>query len=150
CDPRFLLSACNLSTCERDLDALAGSSIFERILHQVLEYPHELVTLAEHDQRTRWTRNRDLDRALVGQRLQAIGNLVYDDSNVDLLIGPQMLPQLNTRKREQVIDQPRHAIGLHVHDVEEALPCRGIVARWPLQRFDETRKRRERRAQLMA
>ncbi len=43
-----------------------------------------------------------------------------------------------------------HAVGLRLHDGEEALPRRRIVARRAAQRVDEPRQRGKRRAQLMA
>jgi len=68
--------------------------------------------------------------------------LAYDGSNIDLLIGPQMLPQLNAREREQV---HRSAAPWRsawtVHDVEEALPVAAASSRaGPCNVFDETRK----------
>jgi hypothetical protein len=61
-----------------------------------------------------------------------------------------MRAQLDTRQREQVVDQPRHAPGLRLHDVEEAAARLRIVAGRPLQRVDEAGQRGQRRTQLVA
>ena len=69
---------------------------------------------------------------------------------IDRRVGPLMRAQLDARQRKQVVDQPRHAPGLRLHDAEEAFARRRIVARRALQRLDEAGERRERRAQLVA
>ena len=51
---------------------------------------------------------------------------------------------------KQVVDQAGHAVRLRLHDVEKALARGGVVARRPLQGFDEAGQRGERRAQLVA
>ena len=61
-----------------------------------------------------------------------------------------MRAQLDARQREQIVDQPRHAPGLRLHDAEEAFARRRIVARRALQGVDEAGERGERRAQLVA
>src|SRR5688500_14084906 len=54
------------------------------------------------------------------------------------------------RSSDLVVDQPRHAGGLCVHDAEEPLARPRVFFGRPLQRIDEARQRRQRRAQLMA
>ena len=61
-----------------------------------------------------------------------------------------VLDQLDPRQRKQVLDQPRHARGLRLHDGEEAGPRGRVLARRAEQRVDEARERGERRAQLVA
>ena len=61
-----------------------------------------------------------------------------------------MRPQLDAGKRQEILDQPRHAQGLAAHDLEELLAGRRIVAGRPLQGLDEAEERGERRAQLVA
>ena len=61
-----------------------------------------------------------------------------------------MRAQLDARQRQQIVDQPRHAPGLRLHDAEEPLARRRVVARRALQRVDEAGERGERRAQLVA
>ena len=58
--------------------------------------------------------------------------------------------ELDARERQQIVDQPRHARRLRLHDGEKALARRRIVARRSLQRLDEAGERGERRAQLVA
>ena len=53
-------------------------------------------------------------------------------------------------KRQQVVDQARHAGRLPLHDGEEFLARRGIVLGGALQRLDEAEQRGERRAQFVA
>ena len=61
-----------------------------------------------------------------------------------------MLTHLDTGEREQVVDEPRHAIGLGTHDGEEPLAGSRVIASRPLQRLHEAAQRGERCAQLMA
>ena len=58
--------------------------------------------------------------------------------------------ELDARERQEVVDQPRHAVGLRLHDVEEPLARLRVVAGGTLQRLDEAGQRGERRAQLVA
>ena len=51
---------------------------------------------------------------------------------------------------KQVVDQPRHAGGLALHDGEELGARHGIVLGGALQRLDEAEQGRERRAQFVA
>ena len=134
----------------RDLDALAAGAVFQSVLDQVLEQPRELVAVARHHQRLGRRRDLDRDVAIARQRLQAVGDLAHDRDEIDRRVGPLMRAQLDARQRKQIVDQPRHAPGLRLHDAEEAFARRRIVARRALQRFDEARERRKRRAQLMA
>ena len=149
-DARLLLAARPLAERELDVDALAGGGIFQRVLHQILEHADQLVAVAQHQQRARGRGGVDLDVAVAGQGLQAVGDLADDGDEIDLLVGPQMRVELDAREREQIVDQARHAVRLHLHDGEEALARRGILARRALQRVDEARQRGERGAKLMA
>ncbi len=71
-------------------------------------------------------------------------------TNIDRRIRPDMGRQFDARQRQQIVDQPRHAGRLRMHDAEEALARLGVVLGRPLQRIDEARQRRQRRAQLVA
>ena len=51
---------------------------------------------------------------------------------------------------KQIVDQPRHAPRLLLHDGQEALARFGVVARRALQRLDEAGQGGERRAQFVA
>ena len=92
----------------------------------------------------------DRDAAVARQRLQAVGDLAHDRHEIDRRVGPLMRAQLDARQRQQIVDQPRHAPGLRLHDAEEAFARRRIVARRALQGLDEAGERGERRAQLVA
>ena len=135
---------------DRNVDPLARRAVFQRILDQVLEHADQFVAVAEHMDRLGRRLDRDRHVAVARQRLQAIGHLAHDRHEIDLRLGPQMRVELDARERQQIIDQARHAGGLRVHDAEKALARGGVVARRALQGFDETRERRQRRAQLMA
>ena len=54
------------------------------------------------------------------------------------------------RDSRRVVDQAGHAVRLRLHDLEEPLARGGVVARRPLQGFDEAGQRGERSAQLVA
>ena len=65
-------------------------------------------------------------------------------------IGAAMGIELDPRQRQEIVDQPRHAPRLLLHDGKETIARSGIVARRTLQGLDEAGKGRKRRAQLMA
>ena len=69
---------------------------------------------------------------------------------IDRRIRRQMRIEFDARERQQVVDQPRHARGLTLHDGEEFFARRRIVLGGALQRLDEAEQGRERRAQFMA
>ena len=54
------------------------------------------------------------------------------------------------RQREEIIDQPRHARRLVLHDLEEMIARRCVVPGRPPQGLDEAGDRGQRRAQFMA
>ena len=84
------------------------------------------------------------------KRLQAVDDLPHDRNQIDRRVGPLVRAQLDPRQRQQVVDQPRHAPGLRLHDAEEALARRRVLARRALQGVDEAGDGGERRAQLVA
>ena len=61
-----------------------------------------------------------------------------------------MLVHLDAGQRQQIVDQPAHARGLHAHDVEEVLARHVVVLGMAAQRVDEAGHGRQRRAQFMA
>ena len=69
---------------------------------------------------------------------------------VDALGQRQVLAHLHARQRQQIVDQPRHALGLLAHDLEEALARLRVVLGRPLQRLDEAAQRGQRGPQLVA
>ncbi len=93
---------------------------------------------------------RDGDAALAGDRPQRIGDLAGERHDVDPLRRRHVDAQLDAGERQEVVDQPRHAQGLHPHDAEEALPRLGVVPGRALQGLDEAEQRGEGRAQLVA
>src|SRR6202051_2982637 len=78
---RLGLAVARCGELERDIDALAGRAIFERVLDQILEDAKELVVVAEHCQRIC---RLDIDRyaAVARQRLEAIDRLPHDRNKV--------------------------------------------------------------------
>ena len=84
------------------------------------------------------------------QGLQAVRNLADDRNEIDRRVGAAMRIELDARERQQVVDQPRHAPRLLLHDGKEALAGFGVIAGRSLQCLDEAGKSRERRAQLVA
>ena len=82
--------------------------------------------------------------------MSIVGDLAHDRGHIRRGLRLQVRVELDAREREQIVDQPRHAPRLALHDFHEALARRRIVARRPLQGVDEAGERRERRAQLVA
>ena len=146
---RFRLAVGGRAGRELDIDAFAGRAVFERVLDQVLEQPDELVAVAEDQERIARL-DIDADTAVARQRLQAVDHLADDRHQIDRLIGAAVRVELDARQRQQVVDQPRHAERLLLHDGEKALARLGVVARRTLQRLDKAEQRCERRAQLVA
>lgn len=135
---------------EGDRDPAAVTTIFHGVLDQVLDHPQDLVPVAQHAVRPGRGVERDGDAALAGDRPQRIGDLAGERHDVDPLRRRHVDAQLDARERQEVVDQPRHAQGLHPHDAEEALPRLGVVPGRALQGLDEAEQRSEGRAQLVA
>ena len=147
---RFRFAIRPLPAGQRDVHPLAGRRVFQRVLHEILEHADQFVAIGRHEQRRGDPGRLDLDIAVARQCLQAIGHLPNDGAEIDLLVGPQMRVEFDARERQEIVDQTRHTVGLHLHDGEEALARRRILARRPAQRIDEPRQRGKRRAQLVA
>ena len=60
-----------------------------------------------------------------------------------------MRPHLDAAQRQKIVDQPRHAGRLRLHEPEEAFARLHVLARRSLQRLDKTAQRGERRPQLV-
>jgi hypothetical protein len=65
--------------------SLAGGTVLERVLDQVLEHADQLVAVAAHEQRLGRQRDLDLDAAVVRERLQPVRDLPHDRREVDLV-----------------------------------------------------------------
>ena len=83
-----------------------------------------------------------------GDRVSIICEAMEARSTV--CVGEKMGAHLDARQGQEIVDQALHALRLALHDVEEALPGLGIVARGALQGLDEAEDRGQRRAQFMA
>ena len=88
--------------------------------------------------------------AVARQRFKTVDHLADDRHQIDRRIGAAMRIEFDARQRQQIVDQPRHAPRLLLHDGEEALARLGVVARRALQGLDEAGQRGERRAQFVA
>src|SRR5208282_843110 len=148
-DLRFRIALRRRAGRKLDIDALAGGAIFERVLDQVLEHADHFIAVAEDRQRVRRL-DVDADTAIARQRFEAIDDLADDRHQIDRRIGAAVRVEFDARQREQIVDEPRHAARLLLHDGEEALARLGIIARRALQSFDEAGKGGKGRAQLMA
>ena len=122
---------------ERDVDTLARCAIFQGILDQVFEHPNEFVAVARNDERACLVGDLDFDVPLTCKRRQAVGNLVDDHHEIGRVVGMNVGLLLDSRQRQQVVDEARHAGRLFLHDGKKAIARRRIVARRALQRFDE-------------
>ena len=87
---------------------------------------------------------------LASERLHGIGELADDGGEVDLAGGADVGLHLDAGKGQEVVDQAAHARTLVVHDLQEALARRGILAGGALQGLDEANEGGERGAQLVA
>ena len=94
--------------------------------------------------------DRDRDLVGLGQRRQRGGGIAHHSCQIDAIRRRDMLVLLDPGQRQQIVDQPAHAPGLHAHDVEEFLARLGIVLGVALERVDEAGDRGQRRAQLVA
>ena len=69
---------------------------------------------------------------------------------IDGRLRAHMLLLLDSRKREQIVDETRHAPALIAHDRQELVARPRVRVRRALQGLDEAEQRGERRAQFMA
>ena len=92
----------------------------------------------------------DRHAAVARQRFETVGDLADDRHQIDRRIGTAVRVELDARQRQQIVDQPRHAPRLLLHDGEEAIARLGVVAGRALQGLDEAGQRRQRRAQFVA
>ena len=83
-------------------------------------------------------------------RLQGLDDVADRIVEIDALGERQVLAHLHPRQRQQVVDQPGHALGLLAHDLEEALARLRVVLGGALQRLDEAPQRGERGPELVA
>ena len=135
---------------ERHHDASAGRTVFETILDQVFQQAQQFLVVACDDNRLMRKLDIDHNLTLARQRLQPIDHLTHQRHDVDQLFGPHMRAELDPRQRQKIVDQPRHARRLRVHDAEKTFARLGVLARRSLQRIDESRQRCERGAQFVA
>src|SRR6516225_837074 len=122
---------------EQDVDTLAGRGIFQRILHEILQRPEQLVAVAQNHEPIDRELDVHVDPPVSGQHLQTVNDLANDRHDIDLLDWTQVYIELNARERQEVVDQPRHPGRLYLHDREEAIPRFRIVARGAAQGLDE-------------
>jgi hypothetical protein len=76
--------------------------------------------------------------------------MTHDGDEIDRFGRAPVGAHLQPAQRQEVVDEPAHALGLLQHDAQEPLGRRRVRARRTHQRFDEARERGERRAQLVA
>ncbi len=75
--------------------------------------------------------------------------MAHDRDQIDRRIGPPVRIEFDARQRQQIVDQPRHAARLLLHDRQKTLARLGVVARRTLQRLDEAGQRRKRGTQFV-
>ena len=83
---------------------------------------------------TRGSAGRQLEHdahvARGGAQLERVGDAAAARCARSTRVGRRdVLVHLDARQRQQIVDQPRHALRLLAHDGEEALARRGVVAR---------------------
>ncbi|HEX7968474.1 MAG TPA: hypothetical protein VF502_09655, partial [Stellaceae bacterium] len=133
-----------------DLDRGAAAAVFDGVVEQILEHLRQLVGVAQHLGRVGRQVQDDAHVARRGALLQRVGDGMQHLLDVDTVGRRHMLVHLDARQRQQIVDQPRHALRLLGHDGEEAVARRGVVARRAAQRLDESGERGERRPELVA
>ncbi len=84
------------------------------------------------------------------ERGQRVGDMARRLRQIDRRLRADVLLLFDARKRQQIVDQARHAAPLFAHDGEKLVARPRIVARRTLQRLDEAEHRGERRAQFVA
>ena len=134
CDEGFGATLGGLFAAAGDFDALAGRAVLERILDQVFKRADEFVAVAANRQRLGRHVDLDIDAAVARQHLQAVGDMAQDGDEIDMSLRLQMRAQFDARQRQQIVDQPRHARRLRLHDVKKARAGVGVVFRRTLQR----------------
>ena len=92
----------------------------------------------------------DLHAALLRKARQHVADMARDLREVDRVGRPLMRVHLDAAQRQEIVDQPPHALGLRAHQIEEPLARHLVVLGRALQRLDEAEQRGERGAQFMA
>src|SRR5437868_2894643 len=75
---RLRRARARLTAGDRDVDTLAGGTIFERVFDQIFERADQLVTVTTHDHGIRRSHNLNLNAAVARQRLQTVDHLPHD------------------------------------------------------------------------
>ena len=86
----------------------------------------------------------------VSKRLQRVAHVTEQRQEVDPIGGRDMRLQFQSGERQQIVDQPVHALNLLQHDSEEPFTGLRIVLRRSLERLDKALQRGEGSSQLMA
>ena len=137
-----------------DVDGGVLEPVFDRILDQVVENLVDFVRIALHHRPVRTVgpavRQQDSHPALRGARLEAGDHRFHHLQKRHPLVRHDMLVNLDPRQRQQIVDQPRHASGLFLHDLQKTLLRRPVPHIIDQDGLDETGKACQRRAKLMA
>src|SRR5215211_8149568 len=111
---------------DADLDPLAGGAVFQRVLHEVLEHAAKLIAVSERDDGLGRRIHHDVDAAVARQHLHGVGNLSHDGDEIDFGFRTYVDVELDARKRQEIVDEPRHAERLLLHDRQEAFARRRV------------------------
>ena len=109
---------------------------------------NKLVTIAEHDG-LRHHPDIECNFLFLGDWTEGLRDVGNNRAQINFIPRRNVGTHFNARQREQILNQTRHALGLHLHDLQEPLASLRIILGGTLQGFNKPFERRERRAQLM-
>ncbi len=132
-----------------DRAVLAG--VLDGVVDQVLDHLQDLVAIPGHHGPARGAQLLVQAHAPVGRkRAQPVQHVGDSCAKVHQAGGGDVFVEFDAAQRQQVVDQPRHAVGLLGHDGEEAVASGRVVLGVAPQGLDEPRERGQRRAQFVA
>ena len=125
-------------------------AVFDGVVEEVLKQLGQFVAIAQDIGQIVGHGQRDPHAATAGAQRQRLGEIGEERSQRHPRPWHHMLVELDPRQGQEILDEPRHASRLLVHDGKKPLARFGIVARRPEQGVDEAGERRQRGAQFMA
>ncbi len=126
------------------------TGVLQGVVDQILNDLNDLVPVAGDRRPALPQVGLDGHAALTRDDADGVHHVRSRPRQVDPAQGRNVLVQLDPAQRQQIGDQPPHAVGLDGHDVEKLVARLGVVLGVALQGFDEARQRGQGRAQFVA